>query len=151
MATTQALSFRFVRVSQVKLLNTYIKGASSCIRDENILESAVNSLINQQHYGDENDPARLAAALSYRLIKNHAFVIRNKRTALLAANLFLLQNRKILQQDAYRVENNDAITQAHSDVAIGKVEESELAEVYRRLWQTATSANRTQAAILYEE
>ena len=145
MATTQALSFRFIRVSQVKLLNTYVEGASSCVRK---LESAVNSPINQQHYGDENDPARLAAALSYRLIKNHAFANGNKRTPLLAANLFLIQNGKVLQQDAYRVESNDAITQAHSDVAMGKVEESELAEVYRRLWQTATTANRTQAASL---
>ena len=90
MATTQALSFRFVRVSQVKLLNTYIEGSSSCVHDNNMLESAVNSPINQQHYGNQNDPARLAAALSYSLIKNHAFANGNKRTALLAANLFLL-------------------------------------------------------------
>ena len=151
MATTQALSFRFLRVSQVKLLNMYIEGASSCVRDENMLESAVNSPIDQQHYGEVNDPARLAAALSYRLIKNHAFANGNKRTALLAANLFLLQNGKILQQDAYRVENNDTITQAHSGVAMGKVEESELADIYRELWQTATSAHRTQAARLCEE
>lgn len=97
-----------------------------------MLESAVNSPINQQHYKQENDLARLAAALSYKLIKNHAFANGNKRTALLAANLFLLQNGKLLQQDAYRVENNDAITQAHSGVAMGEVEESELADCYGR-------------------
>ena len=150
MATTQALSFRFLRASQVKLLNTYIEGASSCVRDESMLESAVNSPINLQHYKQENDPARLAAALSYKLIKNHAFANGNKGTALLAANLFLLQNGKLLQQDAYRVENNDAITQAHSGVAMGEVEESELAEVYRGLWQTATVSNHMQAARLCE-
>ena len=73
MATTRALSFHFVRVSQVKLLNTRVEGASSCVRDENMLESAVNSPINQQRYGNENDPARLAATLSYRLIIKSCF------------------------------------------------------------------------------
>ena len=78
MATTQALSLRFLRVSQVKLLNRCIEGSSSCVCDENMLESAVNSPIDRQHYGQENDPARLAATLSYRLIKNHAFANGNK-------------------------------------------------------------------------
>lgn len=68
MAANPAFGIRFLRVSQVKLLNTIIEGARSCVRDENLLESAVNSPINQQHYGQENDPARLAAALSYKLI-----------------------------------------------------------------------------------
>lgn len=97
-----------------------------------MLESAINSPVNQQHYANENDPARLAAALSSRLINNHRFANGNKRTALLAANLFLLQNGKVLQQDALRVENNDAITRAHHKVAMGKMEEPELAEFYRQ-------------------
>ncbi len=149
MATTQAPSLRFLRVSQVKILNTCIEEAS-CVRDESMLESAVNSPINQQHYANENDPARLAAALSSRLIKNHPFTNGNKRTALLAANLFLPQNGKILQQDALRVETNDTITRVHSDVAMGKMEEPELAEIYRIAWRTATDANHTQAASLSE-
>ena len=149
MATTRALSLRFLRVSQVKILNTCIEEAS-CVRDESMLESAINSPINQQHYANENNPARLAAALSSRLIKNHPFANGNKRTALLAANLFLLQNGKILQQDALRVENNDAITRALSDVAMGKMEEPELAEIYRTAWRTATNANHAQAATLDE-
>jgi len=95
MATTQALSLRFLRVSQVKILNACIEEAS-CVRDASMLESAVNSPINQQHYAHENDPARLAAALSSWLIKNHSFANGNKQTPLLAANLFLLQNGKVL-------------------------------------------------------
>ena len=147
MATAQALNFRFLRASQVQLLNAMIEGASSYVRDETMLASAVDSPINQQHYG-ENDPARLAAALSYKLIKNHAFANGNKRTALLAANLFLLHNGKLLQQNAFQVESNDAITRAHIGVATGDVEESELADLYRNLWQNATSAHREQAASL---
>jgi len=150
MATTQARSLRFLRASQVKALNTYIEGAS-CVRDESMLESAVNSPINQQHYAHENDPARLAAALASRLIKNHPFANGNKRTALLAANLFLSQNGKVLRQDSLRVEGNDTISRACIDVAMGQMEESELVEIYRTAWRTATSANHTQAASLYEK
>ena len=149
MATNQALTLRFLRASQVKILNSCIEGAS-CVRDESMLESAVHSPINQQHYANENDPARLAAALSSRLIKNHPFANGNKRTALLAANFFLLQNGKVLQQDALRVEANDTLTRAHSDVAMGKMEESELAEIYRAAWRAATNADYIQAASLYE-
>ena len=133
-----------------KLSNKLVGGATSRVYDENMLKSAVNSPISQQHYRQENNPARLAAAPSYKLIKNHAFANENKRTALLAANLFLLQNGRVLKQDPYQVESNDVITKAHLDVAMGKVEESELAEVYRGLWQTATAGNTTQASRLYE-
>lgn len=150
MATTQALRFRFLRASQVKYLNASVE-KSSYIRDEGMLESAINSPINQQHYGQENDPARLAAALSFRLIKNHPFANGNKRTALLAANLFLLQNGKVLLQNALRVEENDTITRAHSNVAMDKMGELELAEIYRTAWQIATGANYAQAASLLEE
>src|SRR2546421_10968261 len=104
MATTKALSFRFLRVTQVKLLNAYIECSSSCVHNESMLESALNSPISQQHYGQENDVVRLAAALSFKLIKNHAFANGNKRTALVAANLFLLQNKMALQQNAYQVK-----------------------------------------------
>lgn len=145
MATTPALSFRFLRVSQVKILNACIEGIN-CVHDESMLESAINSPINQQHYGQENDPAQLAATLSSRLIKNHSFANGNKRSALLAANLFLLQDAKVLQHNAHQVKTNDSITRAHNDVAMGKMEEPELAEIYRKAWQTATSANQTQAA-----
>ena len=134
MATTQALKLRFLRTSQVKILNTLIE-KTSCVRDRTMLESAINSPINQQHYARENNPTRLAAALSSRLIKNHSFANGNKRTALLSSTVFLLQNGKFLsaqqqQDDALRAEINDAIPRAYDDVAMGKMEEPELAEIY---------------------
>jgi len=150
MATPQALGCRFLRASQIKYLNINVE-AVSCVLDENMLESAINSPINQQHYGNENDPARLAAALSSRLIKNHPFANGNKRTALLAANLFLSQYGKVLLQDARQVEQNDSIRNAHADIAMGKMEESELAEVYRAAWKAATSADIAQASSLLKE
>lgn len=116
-----------------------------------MLKSAVDSPINQQYYGKENDPTQLVAALSYKLIKNHAFTNGNKRTALLAANLVLTQHGKILQPNLHQVEENEPLRQAHSDVATGKVNESDLADVCRNLWQTATDANGTEAADLCKD
>lgn len=134
-----SIPLRFLRVHQVKRLNVYVEGKGSIAQNESLLESAVNSPVNQQHYAQENDPARLAAFLSYKLIKNHAFANGNKRTALLAANLFLLQNGQLLQNDPFGVGNDAIIEQAHDDVATEKIDELELAKVYRRAWQAATS------------
>ena len=75
-----------------------------------------------------------------RLVKNHSFANGNKRTALLAANLFLMQNGSVLQQDSARLETNDAITRAHSDVAMGKMDEAELAELLRAAYFMSRSA-----------
>ena len=51
----------------------------------------------------------------------------------------------MLLQNEYQVERNDPITQAHSDVAVGKVDESGLADVYRKAWQTATDEDLVPA------
>lgn len=130
MIANQALNSRFLRANQVKLLNKFIECTSNCVQNVNLVEYAVNSPMNQQHYRRENNPPRFAAALSNKLNKNHALSNENKRTAPLAANLFLLQNRKLLQQDACHVGNNGIIAQIHDDVATSKMDESELARVF---------------------
>lgn len=109
-----------------------------------MLESAIDSPINQQHYGQENDPLQLAAILSSKLIRNHAFANGNKRTALLAANIFLIQHGYALQQDASVPEKNDEITQAHEEVAMGTMSESDLAAIYRAWSHPATEASPGQ-------
>lgn len=136
----KSLTPRFLLVNQIKLLNKFIEGpTNSRLRSETLLESAVNSPINQQHYAGENDPFRLAAALSYKLNKNHAFANGNKRTALLAASLFLLQNGRELQRDASQEKNNDGMVRVHDDVAMGTVDESGLTEIFRKMWQTTSN------------
>jgi len=103
------------------------------MRDAGMLESAINSPINQQHYGQENDPIQLGAILSHKITKNRAFANGNKWTALLAANLFLLQHGS-LPQDAGDSSKNDALTLAHEHVAMGIMKESRSADVYRTVW-----------------
>ena len=134
MAIPQALRFNFLRLSQVKLLNGIIEGPKSHVHDIALLESALHSPINQKHYGNENDLAQFTAALSLKLIKNHASANGNKRTAL-AANLFLLQHKTHLHQDAWRTEKNGVIEEAHNEVAEGSIDQSKLAEVSRIMWQ----------------
>jgi death on curing protein len=68
-----------------------LHGGASGIRDEALLDSALNRAPNLAHYG-EPDFAELAAAYGVGLAKNHAFVDGNKRAAFLSVGLFLVLN-----------------------------------------------------------
>ncbi len=63
-------------------------GGASGIRDDGLLDSALNRATNLALYGKPNI-AELAAAYGFGLAKNHAFVDGNKRVAFLAMGLFL--------------------------------------------------------------
>jgi len=62
------------------------------VRDEALLDSALNK--PQQHFAYSNEVSifDLAAAYSYGLAKNHPFIDGNKRVALTVAALFLELN-----------------------------------------------------------
>lgn len=66
-------------------------GGASGIRDEALLDSALNRAPNLAHYG-KPDYAELAAAYGLGLAKNHAFVDGNKRVGFLSVGLFLMLN-----------------------------------------------------------
>ena len=66
-------------------------GGASGLRDENAFESALARPVNKALYGCE-DLFELAAAYLYGLAKNHAFVDGNKRIAIVAAAVFLMDN-----------------------------------------------------------
>jgi death-on-curing protein len=68
-------------------------GGMDGIRDENLLDSAVNAPF--QTFGGEylyKTMEAKAARLGYSLIKNHPFVDANKRTGMLAMLVFLELN-----------------------------------------------------------
>lgn len=65
-----------------------LHGGASGIRDEGLLDSALNRAVNLAMYGAP-DFAELAAAYGVGLAKNHAFVDGNKRAAFLSVGLFL--------------------------------------------------------------
>ncbi len=75
-------------------------GGGAGLRDANLLESALAKPENLAAYGQPG-AAALAAAYGYGISRNHAFIDGNKRTALVAAELFLqLNGWRIVVDDA---------------------------------------------------
>lgn len=73
-------------------------GGALGIRDIGLFESAIARPQQLAHYG-EPDVAELAAAYAVGVSRNHPFVDGNKRTAFVAAELFLVLNGHELQVD----------------------------------------------------
>lgn len=64
-------------------------GGGTGIRDEGLLESALARPHNRLAYDGAADLATLAAAYAFGIVKNHPFIDGNKRTAYVAAEVFL--------------------------------------------------------------
>ena len=65
-----------------------IHGGASGLRDEGMLESALDRPKNKWSY-EQAELAELAAAYAFAVARNHPFVDGNKRTSLLALYTFL--------------------------------------------------------------
>lgn len=84
-------------------------GGGRGVRDEGLLETALDRPKNRYHYlqqdeaGQEqistSDVAALAAAYAYGIAKNHPFVDGNKRTSFVVCELFLALNGYDLTMD----------------------------------------------------
>jgi death on curing protein len=97
-------------------------GGASGVRDQGLLESAMDRPRNLFSYSDP--PAsvfQLAASYAYGLAKNHAFVDGNKRTALVVCLSFLRQNGFTL------TASQEARYLTFYGLAAGTVTEAELA------------------------
>lgn len=66
-------------------------GGPAGVRDSGALDSALGRPVNRWADGAD-DPAELAAAYAFGIARNHPFVDGNKRTAWVAARLFLRLN-----------------------------------------------------------
>jgi death-on-curing protein len=108
-----------------------LHGGASGIRDEGLLDSALNRAVNLALYS-EPDFADLAAVYAIGLAKNHAFVDGNKRVAFLAVGLFLGLNGYKLT-----ATQTDA-TQTLLAVASGEIQETTFAQ-----WIREHSINRS--------
>jgi death on curing protein len=96
-------------------------GGASGLRDEGLLDSALNRPLNAYAYHSDSTLADLAASYAFGLAKNHAFVDGNKRVAFLAIGIFLAINGLKLVADQV-----DAI-QTILAVAAGELDERGLA------------------------
>jgi death-on-curing protein len=99
-------------------------GGLSGIRDKGAVESALARPKNLAAYGDP-DAAALAAAYCYGIARNHGFVDGNKRTAWIAARLFLRDNDCQLSFDKLEA------VKLVEDVAAGRLTEDDLAAWFR--------------------
>ena len=99
-------------------------GGLSGIRDKGAIESALARPKNLAAYGDP-DAAALAAAYCYGIARNHGFVDGNKRTAWIAARLFLRDNDRQLSFDKLEA------VKLVEDVAAGRLTEDDLAAWFR--------------------
>ena len=84
-------------------------GGASGIRDEGLLDSALNRAVNLAMYGNP-DYAELTAAYGVGLAKNHAFVDGNKRVAGAMFLWFLEQNRWLYHSDGSKRIADNALT-----------------------------------------
>ena len=108
-----------VHAEQLKL-----HGGAPGLRDEGMLESALARPQQKYHYG-VTDIFELAAAYLFGIAKNHPFVDGNKRTAFVAADLFLYFNGYSLEAEPF-----DVIAFVLA-VAAGEIDEDGAARFFR--------------------
>jgi death on curing protein len=108
-------------------------GGAFGLRDEGALESALARPVNRAHYGCD-DVIELAAAYLFGLAMNHAFVDGNKRIAIVAAAVFLMEN-------GYEIETSDSLLFSFVlSVAAGEIDEDGAIRFLRDV--TVPSENR---------
>jgi death-on-curing protein len=99
-------------------------GGGTGIRDVGLLESALGRPQNRFHYS-EPDLAELAAAYAFGIARNHPFVDGNKRTAWVAARLFLRLN------DVVATFDKAEATVMMQQLAAGELTEDQVAAWFR--------------------
>lgn len=140
----------FLTANQVmRLYRTRIIASMSSQRA--LLESAIESPINQNYYTRTDNIFHLAAVLAQKIMLNHSFSDGNKRTSVAAADMFLRMNGYYLTpgggglglaEDKGRESNNSprivprsSLADAHVAVASGQWDEEELARFYKAVVQ----------------
>lgn len=99
-------------------------GGGSGVRDAGALESALARQQNLAPYG-EPDAAALVATLAFGIARNHPFVDGNKRSAWVAARLFLRLN------DVVVIFDKAEATVMMQRLAGGELSEDEVAAWFR--------------------
>ncbi len=100
-------------------------GGVDGVRDQNLLESALARRRQQLAYGDP-DTFALAAAYAFGIAKNHPFIDGNKRTAFMAAFIFLSRNGYVP-----RMSEGETVIIVNQ-IASGEIAESEFATWLKR-------------------
>ena len=100
-------------------------GGSEGIREPGLVESALASAKNTLYYG-RGDVFDVAATYAFHLAESQAFVDGNKRTAVVAAMVFLAKNGVYAQPPRW------SLYSAMIDVAEKKKTKADVAEIFRK-------------------
>jgi death-on-curing protein len=101
-------------------------GGHAGVRDDGLLASALDRPRDKAAYDPEVDAAGLAAAYAFGIARNHPFVDGNKRTAFVAARLFL-----DLNGFEYEAEEAESLI-VFLALAAGEIGEKALADWLRK-------------------
>lgn len=108
--------------------------------------------MNIKYYEQEDNIFQLAANLAEKIMKNHAYQDGNKRTALLAADMFLKINGFKLQKTPMAHDAvNHGITNAHVAVVTSQWDAKQLGQYYESIatpietWTTIVMEYRNAA------
>ncbi|PVH74071.1 hypothetical protein DL98DRAFT_605784, partial [Cadophora sp. DSE1049] len=126
-------TFRFLTSAQVIRLHqtTIARAQPSQLA---MLDSAVASPMNIKYYEQEENIFQLAGNLAEKIMKNHAYQDGNKRTALVAADMFLKINGYKLQDTPMGYDRvNDGIAMAHVEVATSRWDAKKLGQYYESI------------------
>ncbi len=100
-------------------------GGNDGVRDQGLVESALASAKNIFYYAG-GDVFAVAAGYAFHLAESQAFIDGNKRTAVVAALVFLAQNGVYVRPATWELYT------AMIDVAEKKKSKSDLAELFRK-------------------
>jgi death on curing protein len=100
-------------------------GGSEGVRDLGLVESALASAINVFHYAG-GDVFDVAAAYAFHLSEAQAFLDGNKRTAVVAALVFLARNGAYVQPSTWQLYS------AVIEVTEKKKSKADLADLFRK-------------------
>ncbi|KAL2670644.1 hypothetical protein Neosp_014432 [[Neocosmospora] mangrovei] len=140
---SSAVPYRFLTVAQVKRL--HMRHITKALPTQPaMLESAVNSPINHEHYGQKNLFV-LAGVLAEKIALDHSYQDGNKRTALYAADMFLKMNGHQLQKRTNgksEAEFDEELSDAHVFVATRRWTPEDLGNYYRSIAQALVKKNK---------
>jgi len=141
MASTTAMkTLRFLTAAQIQRLHAAWVNPNAQPTQPIMLDSAVQSPINIKYYTNQQNMFQLAANLSEKIIKNHAYQDGNKRTALVAADMFLKINGYKLQKVPLQAnDTNDRVNQSIVDAHVAACTSAWTAEQLGRFYQSVAS------------
>jgi death-on-curing family protein len=130
---SNVIKFRFLTAAQVRRLHGTLIIANAQPTQPALLESAVQSPLNIMYYSNQQNLFQLAASLSEKIMKNHAYQDGNKRTALVAADMFLKINGFQLQDTPLQPDNvSENLENAHVAVCTNAWTAEELGLFYEQ-------------------